>query len=166
MAWKPLPNEPLKYFSEFPLGDLVQVMIWVKNSLELPGKYSGFVHTLVRRMNEPKKILLQNQLKQTQLSHPIVIDKILVELFSTHSVKISTRAVEEIGFEDQLFDLLLYFNDLQYEKHHVPLEATTNEAMWTLSLAQAYTGLSNVEYAKTATIKHLIFLNFLQKHFG
>lgn len=38
--------------------------------------------------------------------------------------------------------------------------------MWALSLAQASTGLDNVDYARTANIKHLIFLKFLKQYFG
>lgn len=163
---KPLPKDPLKYFKEFALDDLVQLLIWVKNSLELPDKYEDFIETLTRRMDLSKKIFLQDQLKKSQISHPIVIDKILVEIFRTHTLKSSQREIEELGFEDQLFNLLLYYNDLHYETVGIHLEASSVETMWALSLAQAYTGLNNIDYARTGNIKHLIFLKFLQLHFG
>lgn len=163
---KPLPKDSLEYFREFSLDDLVQILIWVKNSLEIPAQYPDFVHALVRRMEETKKADLQHQLQQTRISTPIVIDKILVEIFRTHTLKTSNRSMDEIGFEDQLLDLILYFNDVHYESHYLPLEAASLESMWSLSLAQAYTGLDNVNYVRTANIKHLIFLKFLKLHFG
>lgn len=63
---KPLPEDPLKYFRDFSLDDVVQVLIWVKNSLELPSKYPDFVHTLFRRMDETKKVYIQNQLQRSR----------------------------------------------------------------------------------------------------
>jgi len=163
---QPLPEQPLKYFKDFSLDDLVQLLIWVKSNLEIPGKYDDFVHTLLRRMDESKKIYFQRHLGRSQVSHPIVVDKILVTLFRTHTLKSSSRDVNELGFEDHLLDLLLCFNDQHYETHYLPLEGASIEAMWSLSLAQASTGLDNVDYARTANIKHLIFLKFLEQHFA
>lgn len=119
---RPLPEEPMKYFKDFALDDIVQVLIWVKNNLEIPGKYDDLIHSLIRRMNDEKRRYLEAKLRRSQVSHPIVIDKILVELFRNHSLKSSLRDVDELGFEDQLFDLLLYFNDQHYESHCLPLE--------------------------------------------
>ncbi|MGG5902590.1 hypothetical protein [Sphingobacterium daejeonense] len=163
---KPLRKDPLKHFRDFSLNDLIPVLIWVKNSLELSEKYTDFIEALTRRMEPTKRNQLRYQLQRSRISHPIVVDKILVEIFRTHTLKKSDRDIEETGFEDQLFDLLLYFNDLHYEAHYLPLEVVTPEAMWSLSLAQASTGLNNVDYARTANIKHLIFLKFLKQHFG
>lgn len=161
-----LPKDPLEYFRDFSLNDLVQLLIWVKNSLELSNKYPDFIEALTRRMEPTKRNQIRYQLQQSRVSHPIVVDKILVEFFRSHVLKRSDRDIEEIGFEDRLFDLLLFFNDLHYETHYLPLDAATPEAMWSLSLAQASTGLDNVDYARTANIKHLIFLKFLKLHFG
>jgi len=163
---KPLPEEPLKYFKDFSLDDLVQLLIWVKNNLEIPGKYEDFVHILLRRIDEPKKMYFERHLRRSQISHPLVVDKILVAFFRTHTLKSSSRDINELGFEDHLLDLLLCFNDQHYETHYLPLEAVSIEAMWSLSLAQASTGLDNVDYARTANIKHLIFLKFLKQHFA
>lgn len=163
---KPLPEDPLKYFRDFELDDIVNVLIWVKGSLVSPEYYPVFAKSMTNRMDQFKKRRVDQALQHSPVSSPIVIDRILVEVFRTHSCKTSQRNVDEAGFEDQLFDLLLYFNDVHYETHMLTLEGDNIESMWALALGQAWTGLDNVDYARTANIKHLIFLNFLQKHFG
>jgi len=114
---RPLPVDPMKYFRDFALDDIIQVLIWVKNHLQIPEKYPELIDSLIRRMGKEKQYNLLNQLELLQLSTTIVIDKILVEVFRSHTLKVSERSIDENGFEDQLLDLLLYFNHLHYETH-------------------------------------------------
>lgn len=163
---RPLSEDPLKYFRDFELDDVVNILIWVKGSMINPEFYSDFARSLTNRMDPYKKMRIEQALMDSAITNPIVIDRILVEVFRTHSCKTSDRNVDEAGFEDQLFDLILYFNDVHYETHMLPLEGGSIESMWALALGQAWTGLDNVDYVRTANIKYLIFLNFLRKHFG
>ncbi len=163
---RPLPEKPFQYFKDFSLDNLVQTLLWVKNHLELPDKHTDLVESLTNRMEESKKEYLRKLLMQCNISEPLVIDKILVELFRFHTTKSSDRDLDELGFEDAFLDLLLYFNDLQYETNITSLNTSTLESIWAMSLAQISTGFDNINYARTAQIKHLIFLSFLRLHFG
>lgn len=163
---RPLPEKPFEYFKDFSLDDLVQILLWVKNHLESPNRYAELVESLTNRMEESKKEYLRKLLMQCRISQPLVIDKMLVELFRFHTTKSSDRNLDEFGFEDAFLDLLLYFNDLQYEKNIKSLNPSTLESIWAMSLTQISTGFDNINYARTAQIKHLIFLSFLRRYFG
>lgn len=161
---KPLPSFPLAMLEEYELDDIVHVCIWFKNSLEIPGKKQDLNDTLINRLPYLKGKKLKRLLKISDITQPVVIDHLLADVFRSHSLKTGGKDIEKPDFEEAMLDVVLAFNELHYNRQLAKYPADSCEGMWSIALAQGLTGLDNIDYARTANIKHLIFARFLRKY--
>ncbi|WP_293312325.1 hypothetical protein [Pedobacter sp. UBA5917] len=168
----PMPGDPLKLIETFDLEQVILTMVALRNSLErnrYDFKNDILVQSILVKLPNTKAERVMQFLsgkKPFALVHSVVISKILVDLFKNLKNNQPKEDITEGEYEQRLLDLILIYNEHHY--NHVVLEGKphTHELVWSLMMMQDLSGFDEVDYARTGTIKHMVFIRFLQESLG
>lgn len=162
----------LENAARFDFEDIIVALILILN--DVSKRLDGTIDvngTFVRRLPTFKAIrlrqyMLRHQVEGFLLTNGTVIAKIITELITILPQSGDLLPATDILFEETLLDLILIFNERQYPETGRKLHFNTHESIWELMLMQDITGLTNIHYARTSNIKHLVFIQFLKERLG
>jgi hypothetical protein len=167
-----LPEQPLGLIIGYNIEEVILTMVALRNSLER-NRYDflrdSLVLSIINKLPANKAQRLRNFLARDQgfgLVHGVVITKILVDLFKALGLNNPTLDIGEGDYEEKLFDLILVYNEYHYSNLLDDGAPDTHELVWALMMMQTISGMGEVNYARTGSIKHLIFLQFLKESLG
>jgi hypothetical protein len=147
---------------------LILILNGVSNRLDNTIDING---TFIRRLPVFKATRLQQYMRRHSkdgflLTNGTVIAKIVTELFTILPQAEGLLPATDILFEETLLDLILIYNERQYPNVGIGFDINTHVLLWKLMLMQDITGLTNVHYARTSNIKHIVFIQFLKEILG
>ena len=167
-----IPDSPLDSIMAYDLEDVILTFVAIRNSLHRNHyDYSKdeMIAAFLRRLPQKKSRLLSTFLfgpEKFAFVHTVVISKILVDLVKRLQFNAPTKDLNAIEFEENVLDVILIYNEHHYSRFILDPLPDTHELVWSLLLMQKLTGVSEVDYARTGPIKHLIFLRFLRISLG
>jgi len=159
---------PFVHISHYDFEDILLALILINNSSENSvDETININETLVARLPVFKALRLRYYMNRTdsgkfQLTNGTVISKIVTDLFGILPQEGEFLPSTDLHFEEYLLDIILIYNEKQFPEVGTNGKVQTHQSLWKLMLMQNITGLNNIHYARTANVKHTIFIQFLK----
>lgn len=167
-----IPSQPLDLVAEFDIEEVILTMVALRNSLERNHydlRKDEMVASILAKLPSSKSKRLSGMLfgkHEFALVHSVVISKILVDLFGKLSSNQPSLDIEKDDYEERILDVILVYNEIQYNHLLVEGKPDSHELVWGLMMMQKLSGFNEVDYARTGPIKHLILLRYLRITLG
>lgn len=169
-----LPSQPLDLIEGFDIEDVILTMVALRNSLErnhYDFSKDKMVASLLAKLPLAKSKRLGAMLfgkDHFVLVHSVVISKILVDLFRKLPFNQPSLDIGKDDYEERILDVILVYNEHQYNNLIVDgiITPDSYELVWGMMMQQRLSGFSEVDYARTGPIKHLILLRYLRIALG
>jgi len=165
-------TDPLTQISFFDLQDVVLTLILIANDTKNRKNSNTHVNeTFIHRLPAAKAFRLKRFISKDGIDNfflttPTVIAHIITDIYKLIPYNKPKFNADHPGFEEMLLDVILIYNERQYPEVGIGPKINSHDQIWRIMLMQDITGVSNVHYARTANIKHLLFIEFLRGSLG
>ncbi|MBD3749898.1 MAG: hypothetical protein IE931_10410 [Sphingobacteriales bacterium] len=157
-------EDSLKLLWPYGLNDLIEFLIWFKNSLNSKSELKILEHFKKRLPNWKAKNFERILKEGFDFTNELALARFLIELIKKYPNDSITpkRSMDESDFDDIVFDLILIFNSEQYEINKDQIDNNSNESIWAIALTQSFTGLNEIDFVRTVLPKYLILISFIK----
>lgn len=167
-----IPEKPLDLLLGYDVEEVILTMVALRNSVQ-NSRYNFLADPIVVAIIEKLPANKAERLKSFLAPYPrfalvtgVVITKILVDLFKLLGSNRPTLALDDRDYEEKILDIVLVYNEYHYNNRLVEGLDDSHELVWAVMMMQNFSGMNEVDYARTGSIKHLIFLRYLRESLG
>jgi len=167
-----VPENPLEKIAGYDTENVILFLISIRNCFRIQGrKYSEFklFQTFLKNLPTYKAArlltLLEDGEVQYHLVTTVVVNKLLIGLFNQLPNTNGGISLDVPEFSEDVLDSILICNEIHYASKNILIEPDTPELLWKIMLMQDVNATDEVNFTRTSTPKHLIFLRFLRTFF-